>query len=76
MYTVAVYDKSKKLFRTYRSIHSIRYFDLIDDWITISGSKILTYQFPMNCTYQLLSESGNYNIGQDIIGCIEIEKES
>ena len=57
MYTVTVYDKSKKMFRTYRSIHSIKYFDLVDDWVTVSGDAISSHQFPMNCTYQLLSET-------------------
>lgn len=76
MYTVTVYDKSKKIFRTYRSIHSIKYFDLVDDWVTVSGEAISSHQFPMNCTYQLLSETANYNIGQDIVGCIEVEMES
>ncbi|RHV91239.1 hypothetical protein DXA96_03480 [Lachnospiraceae bacterium OF09-33XD] len=76
MYTVTVYDKSKKMFRIYRSIHSIKYFDLVDDWVTVSGDAISSHQFPMNCTYQLLSETANYNIGKDIVGCIEVEMES
>ena len=28
MYTVTIYDKSKKYFKTYEHIHTIKYFDL------------------------------------------------
>lgn len=77
MYTVTIYDKSKKHFKTYYNIHTIKYFDqLIEcDWITIMGNDILSHHFPLNCTYQLLSDSGNYSIDAAIIGTFEIESE-
>lgn len=77
MYTVTIYDKSKKVFKSYRFIRSIKYFDLSDgQWITVSENDILSHEFPMDCTYQLLSETANYNIDKGIIGSIEIEKET
>ena len=77
MYTVTIYDKSKKIFKTYHSIHTIKYFDrLIEhDWISVSGNDILTYHFPLNFTYQLLSDRGNFSIDSSMIGSFEIELE-
>lgn len=75
MYSVTVFDKSKKIFKTYHNIIQIKYYDIIDDWVSIPENKFLTHIFPTNCTYQLRSSTGNYNISKDIIGSFELEKE-
>lgn len=76
MYTVTIYDTSMKKFKSYSSIHTIKYFDNIieSDWITVTGDDILTHHFPFNCNYQLLADNGNYSISSSIIGSFEIQK--
>lgn len=75
MYTVTIFDKTKKIFKTYHDITQIMYFDIVDDWVSVPESNFLTHAFPTNCSYQLLSNSGNYNIDSSIIGSFELEKE-
>lgn len=75
MYTVTIYDKSKKYFKTYEHIHTIKYFDLLKDWVSLSGDEILSHNFPCLSNYQLISDYGNYSISKSIIGSIEVERE-
>lgn len=76
MYTVTIYDKSKRIFKSYPHITCIKYFDQIDEWISVSDDEILVHTFPLTCNYHLLSASGNYAIDSSIIGSLEIVKET
>ncbi len=75
MYSITIYDKSKNIFKTYEHIHTIRYFDILEDWLTISGNEILSHNFPCSANYQLISDCGNYSISKSIIGSFEVECE-
>lgn len=72
MYTVKVYDKSKKLIETYRDIHTVVYVDVLGETITVTGVDLLTHFFPTYCSYQLLASNGNYSIDKSIIGTFEV----
>lgn len=75
MFTVTIFDKSKNLFKTYKHIQTIKHFDECDGWVVKTENEILSYRFPTFCSYQLISDIGNYNINSDIVGSIDIEKE-
>lgn len=72
MYRVSIYDKSNRQVSSYDYIHTIKYLDLFGETHTITGEEILTYKFPTSCSYQLLSDTGNYSINKSIIGTFEI----
>lgn len=79
MYTVNIFDTSRKIFRTYRHINEIKYFDQIsEEWVSISGSELLSHSFMSEfCqSYHLFSSSGNYTINYSLIGTFEVEKEN
>lgn len=77
MYTVTIYDKSKRKFKSYHHIFSIEYLTLYDEeWVTVSGEAILSHPFPTNAGYRLMSDAGNYSIESSLVNSIEIEKES
>lgn len=75
MFTVSIMDKSKKTVRTYEHITKITYSDLIDD-VVVESADILTHQFPIDYELHLYSATGNYVISPDVIGTLEIKKES
>lgn len=76
MYTITIYDISKKKFRSYQHISSIEYLQPFDDdWTKVSGEEILSHHFPSGAGYHLMSDTGNYSIGSSLVGLIEIEKE-
>lgn len=74
MYKISVYNKSKKLITVYDHIHTIKYTDFLGETIAVSGEEILTHFFPTDCTYQLLSDDGNYSIDKSVIGTFEVSK--
>ena len=71
-YSVLIFDTSARHIKTYHDILKIQYFDILDSWIDVPKSEFLTYKFPTDCNYQLLSEKGNYNIDKSIIGTFEV----
>ncbi|MDE7202596.1 MAG: hypothetical protein K2O91_12020 [Lachnospiraceae bacterium] len=73
MYNVTIYDKSKKIFKTYKDIHTVKYLQYPEDWISVTGEEILTHNFPCLCSYQLIGNNKNYSIDKSIVGAIEIE---
>lgn len=75
MYTVSIMDKSKKSVRTYEHINKIAYSDLVDE-VVVENNDILTYNFPIDFDLHLYSDTGNYVVSSDIIGALEIKKES
>lgn len=75
MFTISIMDKSKKSVRTYEHINKITYSDLIDE-VVVENDAILTYNFPIGFDLHLYSNTGNYVISCDVIGTLEIQKES
>lgn len=75
MYTVTILEKPKKILRTYHHINKICYSDFVEK-IVLEGESILTHSFSIGLDLHLYSPTGNYNISGDIIGTLEIEKES
>lgn len=76
MYIVSIYNKSNKQVATYEGIHTIKYSDLLNEVTTVVGEEILTHDFPTSCSYQLLSDNGNYSIDDSIIGTFEVTKQN
>lgn len=74
MYIVTIYDINKKIFKTYKYIHTIKYFSVLQDWESVTGEEILTHTFPGLCSYQLIGDDRNYSIDRSLVGSIEIER--
>lgn len=74
MFTVTIFEKSKKILRTYQHINKITYSNLIDD-VVLEGDSILSHEFDLCCTLHLFSDTGNYTIDAKVIGTLEIDKE-
>lgn len=74
MFTVTIFDKSKKQFRTYLHIEKIIYRNYFDD-VILEGDDILSHKFALTGDLHLYSSSGNYTVSNGIIGALEIEKE-
>ncbi|MDE6056310.1 MAG: hypothetical protein K2G55_21700 [Lachnospiraceae bacterium] len=75
MFTVTILDKSKKQLRTYKHITKIVYNNFIEE-VVLEGDEILSHPFALTAPLHLYSDSGNYVISNDIIGTLEVEKES
>lgn len=74
MYRVQIYNKSKKLISTYERIHTVKYCDIINGDVVVTGSDLLSHNFPASVSYQLLSDVGNYCIDKSVIGTFEVTK--
>jgi hypothetical protein len=75
MLTVTILDKSKKHLRTYKHITKIVYNNHVEE-VVLEGDEILSHYFALTKPLHLYSDSGNYVVSNDIIGTLEIEKES
>ena len=75
-FTVLIFDTSVKHIKTYHDIKKISYIDALGELICVSDYDFLTYKFPTDCNYQLLSENGNYNIDKSVIGTFEVTAEN
>lgn len=74
MYKIQIYNTSKKIISTYDRIHTVKYKDLLGEPVIVSGSDMLTHEFPTSVNYQLLSDEGNYSIDKSVIGTFEVKK--
>lgn len=74
MHRVTIYNKSNKQDDFYEHIHTIRHVDALGETQIITGDELLTHEFPTHCSYQLLSDSGNYCIDKSVIGTFEVTK--
>lgn len=75
MYTITVFDKSKKVFKTYKHITKVLYSDALGI-NEVSGNDILTHRFQLCFDITLYSATGNYNISSSILGALDIEAET
>ena len=76
MFTVTILDKSRKHLRTYKHITKIVY-NIYGEEVMLEGNEILSHSFALTGqAIHFYSTSGNYVVSNDIIGTLEVEKES
>lgn len=74
IFTVTIYDKSKKLFRTYKNMNRVSYIDFLGSVIDVSEPDIYEHYFEFipNNYFHFFGENSNCVIDCSLIGSLEI----